>query len=170
MRGLDREERRKRARANAEAFRQRAMQPQAVARPWRPQKGPLTADASRQEPPCSPHGRVIQLGAPHGQLSNHFRELQQWRGWNFRRVLDSSRVSQNVFEERMKACQACPHCTAFEDGALTCRCCLCPSWRPLGDDESWDLRRRNWYAANVCPADPPRFWLYEPAEVEPALA
>ena len=167
MSRMEVEERRKRARANAEAALERAMQPQAVVGPFRPEKGHVGLDDWPPRPRMVP--QMIWPGLPCTKVSDQFRELLEQRNWSGARVLASSKVPESVFDERTKACLNCWHCAEQESGRLVCGCYTCPNWRPRGDEEAIDLRRRNWYAANVCPDDPPRFWLYEPAKAEAGL-
>lgn len=166
MRDSERATRRERARANARAALARAMRPQAVARPVRPEKRPLRVPP----PPCRPAaGQIVRHGQPCARLGDAFRELLEEDGWSAGRVVNSSKVPQSVFDARMTACRTCPHSTEFANGKLVCACCTCPRWQPFGYDESTDLWKRNWYEKNVCPTEEPAFWLYEPAGVGAAL-
>jgi len=76
------------------------------------------------------------------------------RGLQLVQVLASSKVPDDVYDERMHACHACPHST-ITGGQHWCECCGCPHWSAFGEGSA--LERKNRHAAHECPAEPQRF-------------
>ena len=74
-------------------------------------------------------------------------------------VISSAKVPPRVAEERMRRCDACPHCTV-QGAKHYCGCCGCPRWGVGGVNSSLEYKviKAGW----LCPREAPEFGPWGP--------
>ncbi len=101
---------------------------------------------------------VEKHGAPCPRPNEGWIKGLASKAFSLAKVLASPEVPSDVFELRMRECQACPYSTKAR-GHHWCGCCSCPKWNAGGISSALEYKNRK--AAWRCSRPDPAFGPWE---------